>query len=83
MLKEPDKKRGLEPMKEWAILSDHIRYVMHGKLEAFQKLSIDSMNYRQDRDLYKRLNNKQTIRTSLNFGRSPEKVKDVCQTTID
>ena len=63
-------------MKEWSILSDHVRYVMHGKSEAFQRLSIDSMNYRQDRHLYKRLNNEQTIRTSLNFGRSPEKLKD-------
>ena len=34
------------------------------------------MNYRQDRDLYKRLNNEQTIRTSLNLGRSQEKLKD-------
>ena len=62
-------------MEEWSILSDHVRYVMHGKLEAFQKLSIDSMNYRQDRDLHKRLNNEQTIRTSINFGNSPEKLK--------
>ena len=48
---------------------------MHGKLEAYQKLSIDSMNYRQNRDLYKSLNNEQTIRTNLNFGKSPEKLE--------
>ena len=47
-------------MKEWSILSDHVRYVMHGRSETFRKLSIDSMNYRQDRDLYKKLNNEQT-----------------------
>ena len=51
MLKESDRKRGLVPMEEWSILSDHIKYVMHGESEAFQKLSIDSLNYRQDRDL--------------------------------
>ena len=44
-------------MEEWSIFSDHVKYVMHGESEAFQKLSIDSMNYRQNRDLYKRLNN--------------------------
>ena len=30
------------------------------------------MDYRQNRDLYKSLNNDQTIKTSLNFGNSPE-----------
>ena len=33
------------------------------------------MNYRQNRDLYKSLNNEQTIKTSLNFGNSPENLK--------
>ena len=75
MLSEPDKKRNPTPMEEWSILSDHVKYVMHGKSEAFQKLSIDSMNYRQNRDLYKNLNNEQTIRTNLNFGNSSEKLK--------
>ena len=53
MLREPGKKMDLAPMEEWSILSDHVKYVTHGKSEAFQKLSIDSMNYRQNRDLYK------------------------------
>ena len=75
MLKDPDSKKNLVPMEEWSILSDHVKYVTHGESEAFQKLSIDSMNYRQNRDLYKRLNNEQVIKTSLNFGKSPEKLK--------
>ena len=33
------------------------------------------MNYRQNRDLYKRLNSKEMIKTSLNFGKGPEKLK--------
>ena len=52
-------------------LSDHVKYVTHSKSETFQKLSINSMNYRQNRDLYKSLSNEQTIKTSLNFGNSP------------
>ena len=48
---------------------------MHSKSETFQKLSINSMNYRQNRDLYKSLNNEQTIKTNLNFGNSPENLK--------
>ena len=73
--KEPNKNRDQVPMEEWSILSDHVKYVTHSKSETFQKLSINSMNYRQNRDLYRSLNNEQTIKTSLNFGNSPEKLK--------
>ena len=62
-------------MEEWSILSDHVKYVTHGKSETFQKLNINSMNYRQNRDLYKSLNNEQTIKTNLNFENSPENLK--------
>ena len=75
MLKESDRKRYLVPMEEWSILSDHVKYVMHGESEAFQKLSIDSLNYRQNRDLYRRLNNEVMLKSNLNFGKSPEKLK--------
>ena len=33
------------------------------------------MNYRQNRDLYRSLNNEQTIKTNLNFGNSLENLK--------
>ena len=75
ILKEPNKNKYQVPMKEWSILSDHVKYVTHGKSETFQKLSINSMNYRQNKDLYRSLNNKQTTKTNLNFGNSPENLK--------
>ena len=62
-------------MEEWSILSDHVKYVTNGKSETFQKPSINSMNYRQKRHLYRSLNNEQTIKTNLNFGNSPENLK--------
>ena len=62
-------------MEEWSILSDHVKYVMHLESEAFQKLSIDSLNYRQNRDLYRKLNNKVMLKSNVNFGKSPEKFK--------
>ena len=62
-------------MEEWSILSDHVRYVMHSKSKVFQKLSINSMNYRQNKDLYKSLNNEHTIKTSLNFGSNLRNLK--------
>ena len=48
---------------------------MHGESGAFQKLSIDSLNYRQNRDLYKRLNSEVILKSNWNFGKSPEKLK--------
>ena len=74
-MKEPTKTIDQVPMEEWSILSDHVKYVTHGKSETFQKLSINSMNYRQNKDLYRSLNNEQTIKTNLNFGNSPENLK--------
>ena len=74
-LKEHKINKDQVPMEEWSILSHHVKYVMHGKSEVFQKLSINSMNYRQNRDLYSSLNNEQTIKTSFNFGNSPENLK--------
>ena len=40
-------------MKEWFILSDHVKYVTSDGSETFNNLSIDQMNYRQDIDLYR------------------------------
>ena len=75
ILKEPSKTKDQVPMEEWSILSDHVKYVTHGKSDTLQKLSINSMNYRQNRDLYRSLNNEQSIKTHLNFGNSPENLK--------
>ena len=75
ILKEPTKIKDQVPMEEWSILSDHVKNVTHSKSETFQKLSINSMNYRQNRDLYRSLNNEQTLKTNLNFGNSPENLK--------
>ena len=61
-------------MEEWSILSDPVKYVMHGESEAFQKFRIDSLNYRQNRDLYRKLNNEVVLKSKLNFGKS-QKVK--------
>ena len=48
---------------------------MQDELEAFQKLNIDSFNYRQNKDPYKELKEKELLDTSVNFGRSPNKLK--------
>ena len=62
-------------MKEWSILSDHVKYITSDGSETFNKLSIDQLNYRQDIDLYRELQEKELLNTHVNFGGSPSKLK--------
>ena len=48
---------------------------MHDKSEAFHKLNIDTLNYRQNKDLYKELKEKELLDASINFGESSIKLK--------
>ena len=72
---ENDKKKSPNQMKEWSIFSDHVKYVTSDGSEIFHKLIIDQMNYRQERDLYKKLQEKELVSADVNFGRSPDKLK--------
>ena len=75
IITESDKKKNPAQMKEWPILSDHIKYVRSDGSETFHKLNIDQMNYRHERGLYKELKEKELLSADVNFGRSPEKLK--------
>ena len=75
ILTENDKKKNPTKMKEWSILSDHVKYVMSDGTETFHKLNIDQMNYRYKRDLYKELQQKELLSADVKFGGSPEKIK--------
>ena len=75
ILTENDKKKSPTQMKEWSILSDHVKYVLSDGPETFHKLNIDQMNYRHERDLYKELQEKELVNADVNFGRSPERLK--------
>ena len=43
--------------------------------ETFNNLSIDQLNYRQDIDLYRELQEKDILNTDVNFGGSPDRLK--------
>ena len=62
-------------MKEWSILSDHAKYVMSDGSETFHNLSIDQMNYRQEIDLYRELQEEELLNADVNFGGIPHKLK--------
>ena len=69
------KKKSPAQMKEWSILSDHVKYIKSDRSETFNNLSIDLLNYRQDIDLYRELQEKELLNTDVNFGGSPDKLK--------
>ena len=70
-------KKGKDPtqMEDWSILSDHVNYVIHDGSGTFLNLNVDSLNYCQNKDLYKELKEKEILKASVNFGKSPEKLK--------
>ena len=70
------KKKSPAQMKEWSILSDHVKHITSDGFETFNNLSIDKLNYRQDIDLYRDLQEKELLNTDVNFGSSPDKLKE-------
>ena len=62
-------------MKEWSILRDHVQYVTSDGLETVHNLNIDQMNYRQEIDLYKKLQEDKSVSADVDFCGSPEKLK--------
>ena len=69
-VEQSDQKKSPAQKKEWSILSDHVKYVMSDGSETFNNLSIDQLNYRQDIDLYRKLQEKELLNTDVNFGGS-------------
>ena len=68
-------KKNPAQMEEWSILSDHVKYIKHDGSEMFHNLNIDTLNYHQNKDLYKELIEKEILKASVNFDRSPEKLR--------
>ena len=62
-------------MKEWSILSNHVKYITSDGSKTFNNLSIDQLNYRQDANLYRELQEKESLNDHVNFGGSPDKLK--------
>ena len=74
-VKQNDKKKSPAQMKEWSILSDHVKYITSDKSKTFNNLSIDQLNYRQDISLYRELQKNGSLNTNVNFGNSSTKLR--------
>ena len=54
-VRHDDKKKNPAQMKEWSILSDHVKIITSDRSETFNNLNINQLNYRQDISLYREL----------------------------
>ena len=57
-------KKNTTQIEEWSILSDHIKYIKCDGPGTFHNLNIDTLNYHQNKDLYKELKEKEILKTS-------------------
>ena len=62
-----DKKNSPAQMREWSILSDHVKCITSDRSETFNNLSIEQLNYRQDISLYRELQEKESLSTNVNL----------------
>ena len=69
--KEPDKS---PEMKSWSIFSDNVRYVQHDQITS-QNLNIDTLDYRDHRDLYLKLKEEEQEALDIDFGLYPDVTK--------
>ena len=61
-------------MKNWSIFSNNVRYVQHDKMTT-QNLDIDTLDYRDHKDLYFQLKDEERETLDIDFGLYPDITK--------
>ena len=54
-------------MKNWSIFSDNVRYIQHDKITT-QNLNIDTLDYREHKDVYFQMKNEKGETLDVDFG---------------
>ena len=74
-IKQSDQRKSPVQMKEWSILSDHVKYITSDGSKTFNNLSINQLNHRQGTNLYRELQEKELLNAHVNFRGLPDKLK--------
>ena len=71
VFKEEDKS---PEMRNWSIFSDNVRYIQHEQATP-QNLNIDTLNYRDHKELYLKLRGEERETLDIDFGLYPDVLK--------
>ena len=71
VFKEEDKS---PEMRNWSIFSDNVRYVQHDQV-TLHNLNIDTLDYRDHKDLYLKLREEKRETLDIDFGLYPDIIK--------
>ena len=71
VFKEEDKS---PEMRNWSIFSDNVRYIQHDQV-THQNLNIDTLDYRDHKDLYHKLREEKRETSDIDFGLYPDIIK--------
>ena len=71
VFKEEDKS---PEMKNWSIFSDNVRYIQHDQATP-QNLNVDTLDYRDHKELYYKLKEKKGETLDVDFGLYPDIIK--------
>ena len=61
-------------MKSWSIFSDNVRYIQHDQMTS-QNLNIDTLVYRDHKDMYLKLKEEERENLDIDFGLYPDVTK--------
>ena len=63
-------------MEQWSILSDNIVYVRSVSKDGMNRIDIKTVDYRDHRRMYRRMGKEEGQRMNIDFGESPNVLKD-------
>ena len=75
LFNDKDMRRSNAQMDQWSILSDNIVYVKSKDSDIMNGIDIKSIDYREHKRMYRKMNKEGGERIDIDFGESPEVMK--------
>ena len=76
LIKDMNTIKDKSQMEQWSILSDNIVYVRSKGNDVMNGIDIKMVDYRDHRRMYRRIGKEEGERLNINFGESPNVLRD-------
>ena len=63
-------------IEQWSILSDNIKYIKSEDTDSKSDINIKTIDYRKHKRIYRRMNKEQGEKIDMDYGESPQNMKD-------